>query len=56
MFEKIHEIKNNLDAIKSCIVSTAPQKNKNRRIISLANMALELIAEIEKMPEVKNEV
>jgi hypothetical protein len=52
--EKAHELKNKLLAIKSCIVGTAPQKNKNRRIMSLADMALEIVADIEKEMEAIN--
>jgi hypothetical protein len=48
MVEKLDEIQKNLDAIKSTIVGTAPQKNKDRRLMSLSNMALEALAEIEK--------
>ena len=53
MSDKLHELKNKLEAIKSTLTGTAPRANKDRRIMSLADMALEIIADIEKQ-EAKN--
>ena len=54
MSERLNDIKKQIEAIKSTLISSAPQKNKDRRIMNIANITLEIIAEIEK--EAKNGV
>ena len=45
-YTKFDELKKKLEAIKSTVESSAPQVNKNRRINSLVEMALDLIKEV----------
>jgi len=48
MVEKLNALKRKIDTIKTTIIRSAPQKEKDRDIILLSSMALGIIADIEK--------